>query len=92
MCNSVFLPLSKTSNDPTRYKIVSYGVLFLTKQHAVPFFIVLYAVGKTNNQTDQVIFARWSKRDVAIGRETKAHQIAATATSVGYSVGFSFFM
>ncbi|CAM9391616.1 unnamed protein product [Ectocarpus fasciculatus] len=40
----------------------------------------------------KVIFARWSKRDVAIGRETKAHQIAATATSIGYSVGFSFFM
>eukprot|EP00903_Cladosiphon_okamuranus_P005554 g5530.t1 len=38
----------------------------------------------------KVFLARWSKRDVAIGRETKAHQIAATATSVGYSVGFSF--
>ena len=32
----------------------------------------------------------WSKRDVAIGRETKAHQIAATATSLGYAVGFTF--
>ena len=25
-----------------------------------------------------------------IGRETKAHQIAATATSLGYAVGFTF--
>ena len=40
--------------------------------------------------TNQVVLARWSKRDVAIGRETKAHQIAATSTSVGYAVGFSF--
>ena len=40
----------------------------------------------------QVILVFWSKRDVAIGRETKAHQIATTATSLGYAVGFTFIM
>eukprot|EP00904_Undaria_pinnatifida_P009481 jgi/Undpi1/5663/HiC_scaffold_2.g00937.m1 len=49
-------------------------------------FIILVGI----EEMVKVIFARWSKRDVAIGRETKANQIAATSTSVGYAVGFSF--
>lgn len=51
-------------------------------------FIVLVGI----EEMVKVVLARWSKRDVAIGRETKANQIAATSTSVGYAVGFSFMM
>lgn len=40
----------------------------------------------------QVTLAILSKRDVAAGRETKAHRIASTAISLGYAIGFTFMM
>ncbi|CAM9898974.1 unnamed protein product, partial [Choristocarpus tenellus] len=44
-----------------------------------------------SEELHKVMLARWSKRDLDMSRETKTHQIAATATSVGYALGATSF-
>ncbi|CAM9773553.1 unnamed protein product [Ascophyllum nodosum] len=80
--------------------IVMFWVVMIVNRYALMFAMFLLGVNYQMGlvllvgieEMFKVILVFWSKRDVAIGRETKAHQIATTATSLGYAVGFTFIM
>ncbi|CAM9116644.1 unnamed protein product [Phaeothamnion confervicola] len=60
-------------------------VLFVARSSPLLYLLTINASIVGIEELHRALLARWIRRDVAMGRETKAHQLSYTATSVGYA-------